>query len=223
MFFALRADACWRRARGTLSARTAAMRAHSPRFPGSPVIFYLGTTNSWLYESTDEGATWHRLAKLGPADGLVLDTLLSTPPNPATIYVGAWKDSDGGGLWISHDARQDLDRAGAHSKGSRFTLCAGAFRSAHPVCRNAARRLPVQRRRRDLDADQPARQPEIHEMESLAVDPDEPRHRLRRHLASALEDHRRRQELGQHQAGTDRRLRRVLDHRRSRAHRTSST
>ena len=58
---------------------------------------------------------------------------------------------------------------------------------------------------------------EIHEVESLAVDPKDPRHRLRRHLAFALEDLRRRQELGEHQAGRDRRLRRVLDHRRSRA------
>src|ERR1700735_5844103 len=35
-------------------------------FPGQPKHLLLGTTNSWLYESTDDGGSWHRLAKTGP-------------------------------------------------------------------------------------------------------------------------------------------------------------
>ena len=72
--------------------------------PANPGHLYLGTTNSWLYESQDAGATWHRLAKLDPADGYVLDSIVVDSSNPSTLYVGAWKDSSGGGLWISHDA-----------------------------------------------------------------------------------------------------------------------
>src|SRR3974390_245577 len=39
--------------------------------PGDPNHLYLGTTNSWLYESTDGGATWSRLARMAHTDGLV--------------------------------------------------------------------------------------------------------------------------------------------------------
>ena len=29
--------------------------------PSQPNHLYMGTTNSWLYESLDRGASWHRL------------------------------------------------------------------------------------------------------------------------------------------------------------------
>ena len=76
--------------------------------PGQPNHLYLGTTNSWLYESLDEGATWHRLAKLDRGDGFVLDSIVVDSVHPSTLYVGAWKDTDDGGLWISHDAGHTL-------------------------------------------------------------------------------------------------------------------
>ena len=72
--------------------------------PANPGHLYLGTTNSWLYESQDAGATWRRLAKLDPADGYVLDSIVVDASNPSNLFVGAWKDSSGGGLWMSHDS-----------------------------------------------------------------------------------------------------------------------
>src|SRR5580704_2107237 len=72
--------------------------------PGEPRHLYLGTTNSWLYESLDEGTTWHRLAKLDRGDGFVIDNIVVDSAHPATLYVGAWKDNNDGGLWISQDA-----------------------------------------------------------------------------------------------------------------------
>src|SRR5580658_3602350 len=65
--------------------------------PGEPNHLYLGTTNSWLYESLDGGATWHRLAKLDRGDGFVLDNIVVDSAHPATLYVGAWKDNNDGG------------------------------------------------------------------------------------------------------------------------------
>ncbi len=32
--------------------------------PGQPQHLYLGTTNSWLYESANGGMSWHRLSRL---------------------------------------------------------------------------------------------------------------------------------------------------------------
>jgi hypothetical protein len=72
--------------------------------PGESKHLYLGTTNSWIYESTDQGASWHRLAKLDKADDLVVDHILVDARDPSLIYAAAWKlDRPDGGLWISHD------------------------------------------------------------------------------------------------------------------------
>jgi photosystem II stability/assembly factor-like uncharacterized protein len=72
--------------------------------PQNSSHLYLGTTNSWLYESQDEGATWHRLAKITPEDGYVLDSIVVDSSHSPNLLVGVWKDSSGGGLWISTDS-----------------------------------------------------------------------------------------------------------------------
>src|ERR1700691_3547210 len=72
--------------------------------PGQPNHLYLGTLDSWIYESQDRGTSWRRLAKLGSTDDLVLDNIVVDSANPSTVYVAAWKlGQTGGGLWISHD------------------------------------------------------------------------------------------------------------------------
>jgi 4-hydroxy-2-oxoheptanedioate aldolase len=54
--------------------------------PGDPNHLYLGTTNSWIYESNDEGASWHRLARLDKANDLVIDDIASLPRVLPKIY-----------------------------------------------------------------------------------------------------------------------------------------
>jgi photosystem II stability/assembly factor-like uncharacterized protein len=72
--------------------------------PKDPHRIYLGTTNSWIYESEDDGATWRRLARLGNVDDLVVDSLLVDRANPETLYAGVWQmDERGGGVYVSHD------------------------------------------------------------------------------------------------------------------------
>jgi photosystem II stability/assembly factor-like uncharacterized protein len=73
--------------------------------PGQTNHIYLGTTNSWIYESTDRGSTWHRLSKIDPLDDLVLDHIIVDPTNHSVLYVAAWEVSQtNGGFWISRDA-----------------------------------------------------------------------------------------------------------------------
>src|SRR6516165_5770369 len=73
--------------------------------PGDPRHLYLGTTNSLIYESTDEGVSWHRMAKLDSSDDLVVDHILVEESNPSLIFAAAWKfDHPEGGLWVSRDA-----------------------------------------------------------------------------------------------------------------------
>ena len=73
--------------------------------PTDPKHVYLGTTNSWIYQTEDGGASWHTLAKLAKSDDLILDNVVVDQSDPKTLLVGAWiVDHPGGGLFISHDA-----------------------------------------------------------------------------------------------------------------------
>jgi photosystem II stability/assembly factor-like uncharacterized protein len=143
-------------------------------FPGQPDHLLLGTTNSWLYETMDEGSTWHRLAKLGAEDGLVLDSVVVDSADPSTVYVGAWKNSDDGGLWISHDRGRTWSESSVFRGQPVHALVqapsdpgvlyagtlAGVFRSSD----GGATWSQIS----------PQGSREIHEIESLAVDPVHP-------------------------------------------------
>jgi photosystem II stability/assembly factor-like uncharacterized protein len=143
--------------------------------PGQPQHLYLGTTNSWIYESVDGGASWHRLSKLDPADDLVLDHIVVDAANTATVYAAAWKlDHPGGGLWVSRDSgrswsaveglRGQSIRAFAQAPSEPRILIAGTLEGVF--------------RSRDSGVSwtqiSPPGSLEIHEVESLAIDPADP-------------------------------------------------
>ncbi len=142
--------------------------------PGDPNHLYLGTTNSWLYESKNGGASWSRLAKIDPADGFVLDSVVVDESNPATLFVGAWKDSADGGLWVSHDsghAWTEMDglkgqsiHALAQAHSDPHILFAGTLKGVYRSTDSGAAWEQIS----------PEGDREIHEVESLAVDPGNP-------------------------------------------------
>jgi photosystem II stability/assembly factor-like uncharacterized protein len=139
--------------------------------PGEPNHLYLGTTNSWLYESKDGGATWRRLTRLDPLGGFVLDSIVVDETNPSTLYVGAWKDSSGGGLWISRDGGHSWTQCAAlkgqpvhalvQAPSDPQTLFAGTLTGVFRSSDAGATWKQIS----------PAGDREIHEIESLAVDP----------------------------------------------------
>ena len=143
-------------------------------FPGQPKHLLLGTTNSWLYESVDEGASWHRLAKLGKDDGFVLDSVVVNSADPATIYVGTWNNSTDGGLWISRDSGRTWSEptelkgqpvhALAQAASDPRTLYAGTLEGVFRSSDSGATWEEIS----------PPGSHEIHEIESLAVDPGDP-------------------------------------------------
>ena len=142
--------------------------------PGEPSHLYLGTTNSWLYESRDEGATWHRLAKLDHGDGFVIDHIVVDSAHPSTLYVGAWKNNDDGGLWISHDAARTWTevplfkgqpvQALAEAPSDPRILFAGTLEGVYRSADSGITWTQIS----------PPGSHEIHEIESLAVDPANP-------------------------------------------------
>jgi len=143
--------------------------------PGQPDHLYLGTLNSWIYESVDQGSSWHRLAKLGTSDDLVLDSIVVDSADPSIVYVAAWTvEQSDGGLWVSHDGgrswrmleglRGQSIRAFAQAPSNPKVLFAGTLAGVF----------------RSIDAGatwtliSPPGSREIHEVESLAVDPENP-------------------------------------------------
>jgi photosystem II stability/assembly factor-like uncharacterized protein len=143
--------------------------------PGEPHHLFLGAANSWIYESQDEGATWHRLAKLDGTDDLVVDSIVVDARNPSLVYAAAWKfDRPDGGLWVSQDGGKSWKanpgllgqsvRAFTQAPSDPRILFAGTLQGVF----------------RSTDAGDswqqisPQGSREIHEVESLAVDPKDP-------------------------------------------------
>jgi photosystem II stability/assembly factor-like uncharacterized protein len=143
--------------------------------PGQPEHLYMGATGSWIYESTDRGASWRRLSKLDAADDLILDHIVVDAAHPATIFVAAWKlDEPGGGLWVSRDAGRSWSaveglrgksiRAFAQAPSDPKMLFAGTLEGVYRSSDAGATWSQIS----------PAGSREIHEIESLAIDPTNP-------------------------------------------------
>ncbi len=143
--------------------------------PGHPQHLYLGTTNSWIYESMDGGASWHRLAKLDGTDDLILDHIVVDQADPATIYAAAWRlEHSDGGLWVSRDGGRSWSaveglqgksiRAFAQARSDPRVLIAGALDGV----------LRSKNAGTSWTLISPPGSQEIHEVESLAIDPTDP-------------------------------------------------
>jgi len=143
--------------------------------PGHPNHLFLGTTNSWLYESLDGGSSWHRLAKLDSFDDLILDHIVVDEASPTTIFVAGWRlDHPDGGLWKSRDGGRSWSsvkglngqsiRSFAQAPSDPAILFAGTLEGVFRS-RNAGVSWTLI---------SPPGSHEIHEVESLAIDPTDP-------------------------------------------------
>ncbi len=143
--------------------------------PRDPSRIYLGTTDSWIYVSTDGGSTWSRLARLSTQDDLVVDSLVVDRSDPHTLYAGVWvMDHPDGGIYISHDQgatwaaspgmQGQSVRALAQAPSNPRVLLAGTLRGVYRSDDRGAHWRGIS----------PPGSKEIHEVESVAVDPYDP-------------------------------------------------
>jgi len=143
--------------------------------PANPAHVYMGAANGWIYETTDSGAQWKRLARVGNRDDLVLDSIVVDAANPRHILVGAWVlDHPDGGLFSSED--------GGHTWTSNRGLRGQSIRAltaapSDPKILIAGALSGVYRSEdggKSWGRISPEGSTEIHEIESLAVDPKNP-------------------------------------------------
>ncbi len=144
--------------------------------PSNDKHLYLGTTNSWIYQTEDGGATWHRLAKLAKSDDLILDSMVVDQSDPKTLIVGTWVvDHPGGGLFLSHDAGKSWTAVDAMSGQSILALTqapsdpkiliAGTLKGVFRSEDSGVHWTQIS----------PQGSMDIHEVESIAIDPKDPK------------------------------------------------
>jgi photosystem II stability/assembly factor-like uncharacterized protein len=143
--------------------------------PNNDKHIYLGTTNSWIYQSEDGGASWQRLAKLAKTDDLLLDNIVVDSSDPNTLLVGAWVvDHPDGGLFISHDAGKTWSTVAA-MKGQSIRALTQAPSDPKTVIAGTLKGVF-----RSEDSGQtwnritPEGSMDLHEVESIAIDPKDP-------------------------------------------------
>ena len=144
--------------------------------PANPQHIYLGTLNSWIYQSTDGGATWKRLAHLGKVDDLAVDNMVVDSADPKTLYAGVWQlDRPAGGVYVSHDSgatwtsMKDMDgqsvRALTQAPSNPKVLVAGAISGVYRTSDGGEHWSQIS----------PEGSGEIHKVESIAIDPLDPK------------------------------------------------
>lgn len=142
--------------------------------PDNPDLFYLGTSDGQIYQSTDGARTWRRLKPGLGQRSISIDDIVIDPRNAQTIYVGTWavahgnddqgvfKSEDGGQSWkLLKDTKGKpiLSLSLAHSDSNFLVVGtkSGAFRSTDAG--------------QNFERITPADNSQIQNINSVAIDP----------------------------------------------------
>ena len=147
--------------------------------PGEPGHLYLGDTNSWIFESLDGGADWKRVGKVDGSDDLIVDSIVVDESDHASIFAGVHRvGRPDGGLYVSHDSGKNWKQVAALEGQSILSL---AQAPSDPNVLAVGSLKGVYRSRdhgttweliSPAEPDPLSR--EVHEVESLAIDPRNP-------------------------------------------------
>ncbi len=148
------------------------------RFAADPrdhAHLYLGTANGWIYESHNSGESWKRLALLGKRDDLILKSIVVDPSDSKHVIVGAYAvDRPDGGLYITYDGgvswisqaemRGQSIRSLTVAPSDSNIWVAGSLKGVYRSTDGGKRWKLIS----------PPDSTEIHEVESVAIDPKDP-------------------------------------------------
>lgn len=143
--------------------------------PANSKHLYLGTASGWIYESRDGGLNWGRLSQIRDRNDLIIDHILTDARNPKRLVVGAWiVDHPDGGIFLSEDGGKTWSdvpsmhgqsvRSVTRSDSDQDTMVAGTLQGVFRTTDNGAHWSPIS----------PAASTEIHEVQSVAIDPKNP-------------------------------------------------
>lgn len=143
--------------------------------PHHPDHLYLGTETGWLYQSENGGRTWARVSQVDGRNDLVIDHIVLDAADPRHIIVSAFMvNRPGGGIYISHDSGKHWVRQAEMGGQSVRSLT----RSVSDPNILVAGTLEGVFRSKDngthWERISPASNAEIHEVESVAIDPKDP-------------------------------------------------
>ncbi len=96
---------------------------------GHPGTVYLGTTDGDVFGSTDAGANWSRLGRVGNDPTAVVSAMVVDTKDAQTIFAITWTretDREGGGAFVSHDAGRTWRAAGLAGHALRALAQSGA-------------------------------------------------------------------------------------------------
>lgn len=143
--------------------------------PHNPDHIFIGTSTGTIFQSTDGGNNWTRFAHLGSGDDFVIDHIAFDPQDSNTMYAAAWsvENQQLGDLFYTHDAGNTWQTATSmHNKSIRAlsvaasdskTLVAGTLEGVYRSNDGGSNWQKIS-----------ASNSDIHNVESIAVDPKNP-------------------------------------------------
>jgi photosystem II stability/assembly factor-like uncharacterized protein len=90
--------------------------------PHNPDHIFLGTSTGTIFQSTNGGQDWSRIAHLGSGDDYVIDHIALDPQNSGTMYAAVWsvENQQAGDLFHSHNGGKTWETVPAmHGKSIR--------------------------------------------------------------------------------------------------------
>jgi len=90
--------------------------------PHNPDRIFLGTSTGTIFQSTNGGQDWSRIAHLGSGDDYVIDHIALDPQNSDTMYAAVWsvENQQAGDLFHSHNGGKTWETVPAmHGKSIR--------------------------------------------------------------------------------------------------------
>lgn len=136
---------------------------------------YLGTETGWIYQSRDGGSSWTRITQIDGNNDLVIDHISIDPAATDHMILSAFAlNRPGGGLYVSDDGGKHWAkvpemngqsvRSLTRAVSDPNILVAGTLQGVYRTKDNG----------KHWELISPAGSTEIHEIESIAIDPKDP-------------------------------------------------
>ncbi len=174
--------------------------------PSNPDRFYLGTLDGQIYTSADGGRTWQLLYNFNKPK-LFVDHIIVDPRDSKTLYVAAHRHKEAGGFFKSTDGGRRWRESSELKNEALHSLTQAGCESKRFDCRNLQWHLSLGQFGRLLDAVADSQNAGSGSRRVVGHRSARDEHHLRRHLVFALQVHRRRAELEEHQERDHRRFR----------------